>query len=427
MATPYPGGVSILDRLRPPSATRLAVRVTPDALRHIRAGHPWVYESSITSITEGGHPGDLAVIFGEDRQFVAIGLYDPSSPIRLKILHAGRPRPIDRAFWLDRLTVALHARDELRRGGRTTGFRWVHGENDALPGLVVDVYERTAVVKLYSTAWVAHLAEVVPAMVEAGRVDDVVLRLSRAVQGAGAGPLHEGDALHGEVPSGPVLFTEHGLAFEADVVHGQKTGHFLDQRENRQRVRALASGARVLDVFAATGGFSVYAAAGGATHVTSLDISAPTLAVAERNMAHNDGIPAVRACVHETLQQDAFQALRDLAAARRRFDLVVIDPPSFAQRQSNVDKALRAYRQLTEAGLAVLADGGRLVQASCSSRVRPDELVATMTRGAQLAGWDLNIRERTGHPADHPIGFPEGEYLKAVFAAPRRLPRDARP
>ena len=152
-----------------------------------------------------------------------------------------------------------------------------------------------------------------------------------------------------------------------------------------------------------------------------------TLAVADRNMAHNDGIPAVRACVHETMQQDAFQALRDLAAARRRFDLVVIDPPSFAQRQSNVDKALRAYRQLTEAGLAVLADGGRLVQASCSSRVRPDELVAAMTRGAQLAGWDLNIRERTGHPADHPIGFPEGEYLKAVFAAPRRLPRDARP
>lgn len=397
------------------------MRLTPDALRHVRAGHPWVYERSIVSITEGGHPGDLAVVFGEDRQFVAIGLFDPASPIRLKVLHVGSPRQIDGAFWRDRLATAFAARESVRRGGRTSAYRWVHGENDGLPGLVIDLYETTAVVKLYSTAWVAHLADIVPAVVEVGGAEAVVLRLSRAVQGAGAGPLVEGDALYGETPSGPVLFRENGLTFEADVVHGQKTGHFLDQRDNRERVRGIAAGASVLDVFAATGGFSVYAAAGGATHVTSVDISEPTLAVAVRNMAHNDNLASVRRCVHDTLRQDAFQALRDLAAAKRKFDLVVIDPPSFAQRESNVDKALRAYRQLTEFGLGVLAEGGRLVQASCSSRVHPDELVAAMTRGAQLAGWDLNIRDQTGHPADHPIGFPEGEYLKAVFAQPRRL------
>lgn len=419
----YPGRVTILDRLRRPSARRLAVRVTPDALRHVRAAHPWVYEASITSITPGGQPGDLAVIFDDERNFAAIGLYDPSSPIRIKILHHGRPRQVDGAFWEDRLTEALEARRTLLRGGHTTGFRWVHGENDRLPGLVIDVYERTAVVKIYSVAWIAHLADLVPTVVRLGDVDDVVLRLSRAVDAAGAGPLHEGLALHGEAPRSPVLFQENGLTFEADVVRGQKTGHFLDQRDNRARVRSIAEGARVLDVFSATGGFSVYAAAGGAEAVTSVDISGPTLAVAERNMALNATLAAVRSCAHDIVQGDAFQALRDFAARRQRFDLVVIDPPSFAQRQANVGKALRAYRQLTEAALGVLASGGRLVQASCSSRISVDELESTMNRAASSMGFDLGIAKVTGHPLDHPVGFSEGTYLKAVFAEPRRIPR----
>ncbi len=401
----------------------MAVRLTPDGLRHVRAGHPWVFERSIVSATGDGHPGDLAVIFDDQRRFAAIGLWDPASAIRIKVLHRGSPRPIDAEFFAGRLASAWDLRQPLRAAGDTTAFRWVHGENDGLPGLVVDVYDATAVVKLYSTAWPAYLAEVVPLLVQLGGVDTVVCRLARAVRKAGAGPLFDGAALLGEAPTAPLLYREHGLVFEADVVHGQKTGAFLDQRENRQRVRSLSRDATVLDVFAATGGFSVYAAAGGASQVTSVDLSAPTLAAAQRNIGHNATLAAVRACRHTVRVGDAFDVLRGLGGERRRFDVVILDPPSFARRAADVPQAQRAYAELTALGLGVLAEGGRLVQASCSSRIDGQQLVAAMTRGAQLAGWELGITGVTGHAEDHPVGFPEGEYLQAVWTAPQRRRR----
>jgi 23S rRNA (cytosine1962-C5)-methyltransferase len=221
-------------------------------------------------------------------------------------------------------------------------------------------------------------------------------------------------ALVGELPDAPVPFREAGLSFEADVVRGQKTGHFLDQRENRIRVGELAGGRRVLDVFACTGGFSVHAAAGGATEVVSVDQSAPALATARRNMALN---PVVAAGTdHEIVVGDAFAVMSELAVARRRFDVVVVDPPSFASRRDQVPAARRAYARLTGLAVALLEPGGTLVQASCSSRVSADDFYATVERAARAAGRPLRITARTGHPLDHPIGFPEGAYLKALFA-----------
>ena len=444
-AGPYPGRVDLIEGLPQPVARRLAVRVTPDALRRVRGGHPWVFDESIVSLSTGRADGEqgrgtkpgagattgigatigagamaghLAVIFDDHRRFAAIGLYDPASPIRIKVLHRGQPRQINAAFWRERLTAAHDLRAELRRGGHTTGYRWVNGENDQLPGLVVDVYERVAVVKLYSAAWVPHLATVLPELMAIGDVDTVVLRTARAVRAHLRAPLTDGCTLVGEAPSGPVLFREHGLTFEADVVAGQKTGHFLDQRDNRALVRGLSSGRSVLDVFSATGGFAVHAAAGGATEVLSIDLSGPTLAVAERNIAHNLHLDAVRACAHRTMRADAFQALQRLADERRTFDVVVVDPPSFAQRQTDVNAALRAYERLAELAVQVVTRGGAVLLASCSSRVTTDEFVAAAHRGAQRAGRDLHIEQVTGHAVDHPIGFPEGAYLKAVLARP---------
>jgi 23S rRNA (cytosine1962-C5)-methyltransferase len=213
-----------------------------------------------------------------------------------------------------------------------------------------------------------------------------------------------------------ILFKENGLTFEADTVNGQKTGFFLDQRDNRARVEKLSMDKSVLNVFAYTGGFSVYAARGGAKEVVSVDISAPAIAAAIRNMGHNQHIAAVAATLHETIAEDAFEVLEHMASQKRVFDLVVIDPPMFAQSEKQIDGALSAYRKLTRLGLGVLRKGGTLVQASCSSRVESDSFFESIHQSAQEAGRRLTEIERTGHALDHPVRFKEGAYLKCLFA-----------
>jgi 23S rRNA (cytosine1962-C5)-methyltransferase len=393
---------------------RLAVRVTPDAARHVRGGHPWVFDGSVLSVRPDGVAGDLAVIFDDRRKFMAIGLYDPDSPIRIKVVHRGRPTPIDRDFWSERLAAALAVRSGLVDDPSTTAFRWVHGENDGLPGLVLDRYGDTTVAKLYSAAWFPHLDDVLAGAQQILPAERIVLRLARNVDPDGA--RRDGATLVGTATDRPVRFTERGLTFEADVVHGQKTGHFLDQRDNRFRVRNRAEGARVLDVYACTGGFSVNAAAGGAELVHSVDINPAAIATARRNMDHNRSLPAVRACHHHDTVGDAMAVMAEMSDHGRRFDLVVVDPPSFASRQDQVPTALRAYGRLTELALRLLEPGGTLVQASCSARVGEADFFATVDAAAERHGVVLGDALRTAHAADHPVGFPEGSYLKAVFA-----------
>ena len=392
------------------------MRLTPDALRRVRAGHPWVYDKSIVSVSHEGAPGDLAVVFDDDRRFAGIGLWDPTSPIRMKVLHHGKPTTVDRAFWQQRLADALARRTPLQARGDTSGYRCVNGENDLLPGLVLDRYDRTLVLKLYTAAWVPHLADIVPVIEELLHPNAVVLRLARSISAEHLHGLEEGDALVGVPPDGPVLFTEHGLLFEADVLAGQKTGHFLDQRDNRAYLRTLTAGADVLDVFASTGGFTVHAAAGGAASVTAIDISAPTLAAAERNLALNRHLPEVAACATRTVVADAFREMDRLQRSRTKFDVVVVDPPSFAMRQTDVERATGAYAKLTELAVGLLRPDGLLVQCSCSSRVSAEIFHATVARAAARARRPLDELRRTGHAIDHPVAYPEGAYLKAVFA-----------
>jgi 23S rRNA (cytosine1962-C5)-methyltransferase len=393
---------------------RVAVRVTNDAVRQLRGGHPWVFDRSITSVGHDGAPGDLAVVFDAKRRFVAVGLYDPLSPIRVRVLHQGAPRAIDEAFWAERVAAAAARRDERVAAGDTTGYRLVHGENDGFPGLVVDRYDDTLVVKAYATAWLAHVPPVVEALRSSCAPRRVVLRLGRVARATA--PERDATPLVGALPAEPVAFLERGLSFEADVVRGQKTGHFLDQRDNRVRVGRLARGRRVLDVFACTGGFSVHAAAGGASEVVSVDQSRHALDTARRNMARNAHRPAVAACRHETIAGDAFDVMEGMVARGERFDVVVVDPPSFASRRDRVPAALRAYERLAGLALRLVEPGGTLVQASCSSRVTADQLETAVQRAAQATRRRLTRVTRTGHGLDHPIGFPEGEYLKAIHA-----------
>ena len=400
----------------PPAARRLALRVTPAAQRALRQGHPWLFDQAISEMHSEGQPGDLAVIFDDHRRFLAIGLYDPTSMLRVRVLQHTTPQTIDAGWFAGKLHQAAALRAGLPDQG-TTGYL-VHGENDGLPGLVIDRYAGTLVIKLYSVAWVPWLRDLRAVVSQLVASDRIVLRLSRAVQRQRDHlyGLVDGVTLAGELSNEAVLFTENGLRFEADVRQGQKTGFFLDQRENRARVEALARGLTSLNVFAYSGGFSLYAARGGATVVTSLDLSAPALASAGRNFMLNQHIPAIAIAQHDLLQADAFVALADLRRARRRFDLVIVDPPAMAKQASETARAVLAYSRLTGLALGVLAVGGTLVISSCSSRVDADTFFAIVHQAARQAGRPLRERARTGHPIDHPVRFPEGAYLKCLFA-----------
>jgi len=410
-----------LSDLPDPSAKRIAVRISPAAERALRQGHPWIFDQAITEQSHAGSPGDLAVIFDERRRFLAIGLYDPTSPIRIRILQSRQPATINADWFTTRLQAAAGLRvplNELPAERATTGYRLVHGENDGLPGLVIDRYAGTLVLKIYTPAWIPHLKEFCSALAQVYPAERLILRLSRSLvkQTEFLSGLRDGQVLTGEPVAGPILFQENGLYFEADPILGQKTGFFLDQRENRARVELLSRDRTVLNVFAYTGGFSVYAARGGARQVVSVDISAAAMQVAIRNMAHNLQNPNVAAASHETIAEDAFELLTRYATEKRRFDVVILDPPMFAQKQDQVAAGLHAYQRLTQLGLGVLRAGGVLVQASCSSRIDAETFFNAVHQTARDSGRRLTEIERTGHTLDHPIRFKEGAYLKCLFA-----------
>jgi len=400
-----------------PAQKRIAIHVKPAAERALKQRHPWLFEGAIRKQSHDGNAGDLAVIFDEKRRFLAIGLYDPSSPIRVKVLQHHEQTTINAEFFLDRIRTTTTLRAPLLTQN-TTGYRLIHGENDGLPGLIVDRYANTLVMKLYSQAWIPHLRAVIPALIATQQPEAIVLRLSRDLQQGDSSGLVDGQVIMGKLDDDTITFYENGLRFRANVLHGHKTGFFCDQRENRQRVRTLSAGRRVLDVFAYVGAFSLYAAAGGATSVTSLDISAPALALAQDHFRLNDDQPTIAQAQHKIIVDDAFDALRRLHEQDQTFDMLIIDPPSFAKRADEVARALKAYARLVEHSLPLLNDDGVFVMASCSSRISTGDFFGIIQRTAKRMGRPLHEIARTAHALDHPIreSFPEGAYLKCLFA-----------
>ena len=405
-----------LDELVPPRVPdRVAVHVSADALRQIRGGHPWVWNRSIERVSPAGQLGDLAVVFDDRRKFAAIGLWDPDAAIPVRILHQGAPTTIDDDFFTTRLFEAFDRRRVLQLDPATTAYRLVHGENDGLPGLVIDRYGDTLVAKLDTLAWLPHLGGVLQTAAETTDAERVVLRASRRI--ATGLPTHVRDrpTVIGSSPTESIRFLENGLEFEADVERGQKTGHFLDQRDNRQLAATRCSDAAVLDVFCNTGGFSVHAAAGGARSVHSIDMSAHAVDATRRHVEINRAARNFETN-HSALVADAFEAMADLADRHQRFDVVVVDPPSFAPNAAALPAATRAYRRLTGLAVELLSPGGTLVQASCSSRLGSQEFYKLITEEIEHAGCRAINSVRTGHAIDHPIGFEHGAYLKALFA-----------
>ena len=387
----------------------------------MRAGHPWLFADSIHRQNRAGQSGELAVIYDRQDRFLAVGLFDPDSPIRVRILHAGKPVTIDRDWWAARLEESIKLRNGLF-DRQTTGHRWINGESDGWPGLVLDRYDTTLVLKLYTAAWLPRLEEVIGLINERWPNERIVLRLSRNISNTAERQfnLSSGKILRGTPLAEPIVFIENGLRFEADVLQGQKTGFFLDQRENRRQVEALARGRDVLNAFSFSGGFSLYAARGGARSVTDLDLSTHALAGAKRNYCLNRAENSIAACHHDTAQADVFKWLSESQA---RFDLVILDPPSFAKRASERTAALNAYSKLTTLGIEHLTGDGILLAASCSAHVTAEEFFETVRQSASKSGRKFVEMQTTRHPPDHPATFKEAGYLKAVYMKFETSPR----
>ena len=396
------------------ATTRLRLRVTATAETIVRGGHPWLFAESIKEQNRAGELGELAVIYDRKDEFLAVGLFDPDSPLRVRILHAGKPQTLDARWWRAHLEETLARRAGLF-DAQTTGYRCINGESDGWPGLVLDRYDTTLVLKLYTAAWLPRWEEVLGLINEQIPNERVVLRLSRNIQAVAGTKFQksEGQILCGAALAEPVVFLETGLRFEADVLRGQKTGFFLDQRENRRFVETLPPGRAVLNAFSFSGGFSLYAARGGARAVTDLDISAHALESSQRNFALNEAIPAVAGCPQERVQADTFEWLGERAG--RRFDLVVLDPPSLAKRELERARAIGAYGRLAALGIGVLNPGGILLAASCSAHVTAAEFFGAVRESAVKSGRKFSELRTTRHAPDHPAKFKEGEYLKAIY------------
>ena len=403
---------------KPSPAPRLRLRVTAAAETALRAGHPWLFADRVQAQNRPGQPGELAVVYDRKDRFLAAGLFDPDSPIRLRVLHRGKPQPLDEAWWRARLDAALARRDGLF-DEQTTGYRVINGESDGWPGLVVDRYAQTLALKLYTAAWLPWLEPTIGRLRLRLAPERLVLRLSRNIQDParrGFGRT-DGQVLFGPELHGPVVFRESSLSFEADVLRGQKTGFFLDQRENRRRVETLAAGRDVLNAFSFSGGFSLYAARGGARSVTDLDISAHALQSAARNFALNRHHSAVASCPREAIQAEAFAWL---AESSRPFDLVILDPPSLAKREAERAGAIRAYQRLAQLGLGRLSAGGILVAGSCSAHVSASEFFAAVRQAADGSGREWEEIDTTRQAPDHPASLMEAEYLKAIYLRVRK-------
>ncbi len=395
---------------------RLAIRVKQKAVPYIRSGHPWLFADSVERCSKEGKPGDVAVLFDPDKKLIGAGLYDPLSPVRVRILaHDAKQPPVGPELFRHLVQKAKELRDG-KIPHRTNAWRLIHGESDGFSGLVADRYDHVLVIKLYSAAYLSRAGEVAQAIQSVyPELDTVVIRLSRELQQM-SGEIRCGLADGMAFPDfdGKVIFQENGIRFEADVKTGQKTGFFLDQRDNRSRVEALSHGKDVLNVFCFSGGFSLYAARGGAKSVTSVDYDKHAIEACHRNFGLNKELYSnVKACRHTGLRGDAFQEMAKLAAAKKTFDIVIVDPPSFAKSAADVPAALRSYSNLAKAALKLLRKNGTLVFASCSSRATPDDVF----RCAENAGeGKLEVFDKTFHAPDHPALFAESGYLKCLWA-----------
>ena len=388
------------------------LRLKPGRERSLLRLHPWVFSGAIDAV--GGSPGsgDTVEILAADGRFLAWGAYSPASQIRARVWSFEQAEVPGPALLERRIAAAIDRRRTGIAAEAGNALRLVHGESDGLPGLVADRYADALVIQVLSAGcekWREAVVGILRERSGSARIYERSDTEARELEGL---PARSG-WISGAAGDAPLRIVEHGIEYEIDLASGQKTGFYLDQRDNRRRLAALASGREVLDCFCYTGGFSLSVLTGGARSVLSIDSSAPALALARRNLASN----RVKAAPAEWLEADVFEALRELRRAGRQFDLIVLDPPKFAPTSKDAPRAARGYKDINLNALKLLRRGGLLATFSCSGGVSSDLFQKIVAGAAADAGTSLLLRERYRAAADHPvrIEFPEGDYLKGLL------------
>ncbi|MSP12791.1 MAG: class I SAM-dependent rRNA methyltransferase [Chloroflexi bacterium] len=379
--------------------------------------HPWIFSGAISQVQGDPADGSTVTVVDHNRQFLAQGYLNRLSQITVRLLSWNPDEAITPQWWHGRLRHAVEGREALRRRdmrsqrGETNAYRLVHSEADGLPGLIVDQYADFLVVQFLTLGVDVHKNELVTSLAELLQPLGIYERSDDEVRHKEGLPLTTGPLLG--LPPDRVEILESGLKFEVDLVAGQKTGFYLDQRENRWRVAQYCQHGKVLNAFSYSGAFAVYCAHGGAASVLNIDTSADALAMGQRNLAKNalGSVPA------EHLNQDVFHALRLLRDRGEVFDLIILDPPKFAYSQSQVESAARGYKDINLLAMKLLRPGGILATFSCSGAI-DSQLFQRILFGASVdAGREVQILERLSQAADHPVllTFPESEYLKGCI------------
>jgi len=389
-------------------AARPSVILLPGRHRRAESGHPWIYSNEVRmdAAAKALAPGALATLRRADDSALGVAMFNPHTLLSARLLDRDAARPIGRRFFVRRLRRALHLRERMFD---VPYYRLVHAEADGLPGLIVDRFGAVLVVQS-NTAGMARLEPLVlDALEELLEPAAIVLRndsSARTLEGLSS----ETSVARG-ILEGSVWVPENGAVFHADLIAGQKTGWFFDQRDNRRFVAAMAAGARVLDLYCFSGGFAVRAAHANAAAVLGIDRSEPALALAAET-ARRNGVAEI--CRFQ--RAEAFGEAARLAAANERFDIVIADPPAFAKSRKDVPAALRGYRKLARLAASVTASGGILFLASCSFNVGAAEFAESVRRGLGDAGRNGRIIRVAGADADHPIhpALPETAYLKTM-------------
>jgi len=377
--------------------------------KSLKRRHPWVFSGAVAKVRGKPASGETVDVRAASGEFLAVAAYSPESQIVARVWDWNE-RPIDRVYFTERIGRAAAQRRALFGGVATNAYRLLHGESDGLPGVVADRYGDTVVLQLSSAGAVRWRDTIADALLEATGARRIWERSDAEVRALEGFPPATGP-LRGSREPARIVMGEHGVRFEVDLERGHKTGFYLDQRENRRRLRDLARGRDVLDGFCYTGGFALNAAMGGARSVFGLDSSAEALSLARANAQLNElaGIDWVGG--------DVFQMLRHLRDGRRQFDLIVLDPPKFAPTAAHAARAARAYKDINLLAFKLLRAGGMLMTFSCSGGVSADLFQKIIASAALDAGVDAQIIEHLGAGPDHPVAlsFPEGEYLKGLL------------
>ena len=378
----------------------------PKEHHRIQKGHLWVFSNELAILPRDIASGETVKLFTHDKKFLGTGFYNPNSLISVRLISRKDEEP-DKDFFLKKFREALTLREKVYTSYETNAYRLVHGESDGLPGLIVDRFNKAVVLQAFSAGMDVHLPLICDALQELLNPAVIIVRNESPLRELEGLTLYK-DIVRGDRSETKQTIYDADISFEVDLYEGQKTGFFLDQRENRRVVRKFSEGADVLDVFTNDGGFALNALYGGARSAILVDASKEALLRAERNAQLN------KFSEYSLVAADAFDTLDQMVESKESFDLVVLDPPSFTKSRKNLPGALKAYKRLNKLGLELIRNGGFLATASCSHHVSEEDFLQCVHQAALSAGCQLRMIHKSSQPFDHPVllAMPETSYLK---------------